>query len=108
MVRWAVPRNLKELRGFLGLTEYYRRFVKGYGHIAGPLIQYLKKNSFKWSVEIEEAFNILKQAMVTVPVLALSDFNQPFYLEIDVSAYRWCSVNAIGQTNLLLQPNNLN
>ncbi|TYK30692.1 RNA-directed DNA polymerase (Reverse transcriptase) [Cucumis melo var. makuwa] len=84
IVDWPCPMNVREVRG---LTGYYRRFVQHYGSIAAPLTHLLKKGGFKWNDEAKEAFEKLKKAMMSLPVLALPSFDHPFEIETDASGY---------------------
>lgn len=61
-----VPKNLKELRGFLGLNGYYRHFVKYYGIIACPLKELTKKDAFIWHAKVEQVFQNLKRILTSV------------------------------------------
>jgi hypothetical protein len=85
MVVWPRPINISELRGFLELTGYYRKFVKNYSIVARALNNLLKKGQFGWHEEAETAFLALKQAMKTTPMLAMPNFKDVFTVKTDAS-----------------------
>jgi hypothetical protein len=85
ITEWPKPKNISKLRGFLGLTGYYRRFIKNYTHLKTPLSNLLKKNSCKWDNNTQECFETLKRVMSSTPVLATPDFEKPFVVECDAS-----------------------
>jgi len=83
MLQWPVPTSMTELRAFLGLTGYYRKFVKNYGIMAKPLTAILRLKHFAWNPTAQAAFDDLKVAMTRTPVLALPNFQEPFTVETD-------------------------
>ncbi|GJX61725.1 putative mitochondrial protein [Tanacetum coccineum] len=85
MERWHVLSNVKQLRGFLRLTGYYRRFIKAYASISRPLTLLLKKNGFKWNDEAQQSIENLKPTMMSAPILALPDFGKEFIVKTDAS-----------------------
>ena len=85
---WEAPTKMTELRSFLGLANYYHRFISGYSAIAAPLTELLKKNRpWLWSEECEEAFEGLKAAVTKEPVLMLPDFTKTFEIHTDASDF---------------------
>ena len=71
----------------MGLTGYYRRFIKGYGSIVALLTAMLKKNTFTWDEVVKEAFRNLKVTVTEASVLALPNFAQSFVIECDASGF---------------------
>ena len=75
IVDWQAPRHVKDLRSFLGLANYYRKFIAGYSKKATTLIDLLKKDTkWFWSERCDEAFQNLKSAIASEPILKLPDF----------------------------------
>ena len=88
ITEWPVPTNLREVRSFVGLCCYYRRFVKGFAEISSPLHALTKKGEvFRWTDECQEAFEKLKVALTTAPVLAMPDEEGKFTLDTDASNF---------------------
>lgn len=82
--QWPTPSTAKELRNFLGLAGFYRKFVRHFGMISRPLMDLLKKNTlFVWTTEHQQAFELLKTTLSSAPVLALPDFSLPFCIYTD-------------------------
>ena len=85
ILEWPTTKNVTELKIFLGLCTYYRKFVKGFSQLTTPLTDLTKKGAFSWTDEVQATFGNMKQVMSSFPVLALPDFTQPFVLECDAS-----------------------
>ena len=82
----GTPRNATKVRSFLGLAGYYRRYVKNFATIAGPLHALTREDAvFHWSPECQQAFDRLKTLLTTSPINAFPDFNLPFRLYTDAS-----------------------
>jgi hypothetical protein len=93
---WPVPKTITQVRSFLGLAGFYRRFVKDFSTIAAPLNELTKKGvPFSWDNKQENAFIMLKDKLTHAPLLQLSDFNKTFELE--------CDASGIGLGDVLLQ-----
>lgn len=88
---WQPPTNVSELRSFLGLANYYRKFVRDYSKIALPLTELLKKSqTWDWAGECQSAFDAMKKAMSEDPVLAqesIVDVTKPFEVRTDASYF---------------------
>ena len=90
---WPVPRNVKEVKSFYGLCTYYRKFVENFAQIARPLTNLAKKNEkFHWTPDCQQAFENLKEALMTAPVLAYPRQDGDLILDTDASQYAVGSV----------------
>jgi hypothetical protein len=86
VLEWKSPKSVTQIRSFLGLAGYYRRFILNFSKIAKPMTQLLKKEAkFTWSPRCEEAFLTLKKLLTTAPVLAQPDIEKLFDVYCDAS-----------------------
>lgn len=88
IMNFPIPREVKELKRFLGMAGWYRRFIKNFSQVARPLTRLTsKKCKFEWTPEANDAFNTLKSALITAPILKCPDFSIPFYIHTDGSSF---------------------
>ena len=93
MMDW--PKTLKNLRGFLGLIGYYRKFVRNYGRIEAPLMTLNKKDLFLWTPEETKVFEQLKEVMCKYPVFTTPDLKKNIYCGMQcLRKWHWCCPNA--------------
>ncbi|KAL5541422.1 hypothetical protein UlMin_043466 [Ulmus minor] len=79
VLRWERPKNVSEIRSFLGLAGYYRRFVENFSRIAMPLTRLTKKEvKYTWDDQCEEAFQELKKRLTSAPILTISNSEEPY------------------------------
>jgi hypothetical protein len=97
---WPMPRSIKALHGFLGLTGYYRRFIHNYGVIVASLTTLLKRDAFLWGDAATAAFHDLKRVLTSSPVLQLPDFSAPFMVDCDASGTGFGAVLHQGQGSI--------
>ncbi|KAL6417754.1 hypothetical protein ACFW04_012396 [Cataglyphis niger] len=96
--KFPIPKNEKNIKQFLGLAGYYRRFIPQFSKTAKPLTDLLKKNNtFNWQQRQTEAFNILRNALYSESVLQYPNFTKPFVLTTDASGYAIGGVLSQGQ-----------
>ncbi|KAL0420224.1 UNVERIFIED_CONTAM: Retrovirus-related Pol polyprotein from transposon [Sesamum latifolium] len=86
VIDWEIPSKIIDLRSFLELANYYRRFIEGYSKIVNPLTNILKKDQKQeWTVAYNDAFRLLKQAISSQLVLKLPQLDRPFDVQVDAS-----------------------
>ena len=88
VLSWPEPKNIKDVRKFLGLANYYRRFIKNFAQIARPINMFIRKDKkWQWEEAQQKAFNELKRIFTSRPVLAAPDLDKEFKIETNASNY---------------------
>ena len=88
VIEWPVPRNMKDVQNFLGLANYYRRFVKDFAKIAKPLHEMMRKeNKWNWGERQQKAFEELKERFMIEPVLVTPDLDKEMRVEANASDF---------------------
>lgn len=95
---FPIPRTQKDIKSFLGLTGYYRRFIKNFSALTQPLTKLLRKNvEFNWTSIQQQSFENLKSILCSEPILQYPDFTKPFVLTTDASNYAIGSILSQGK-----------
>jgi hypothetical protein len=85
VLSWKAPMSVNDIRSFLGLAGYYRRFIEGFSKISKPMTELLEKDKqFEWTPLCEASLQELKKRLTTAPVLVMSDMEKPFSIYCDV------------------------
>lgn len=92
ILSWPVPKNVQEVRSFIGICQYYSNYVPGFSSIAGPITDLTqgtgpKLRKVNWTPQCQQAFEILKQKIASAPILLMPDMSKPFRIECDASDY---------------------
>ena len=96
------PKDVKEIKQFLGLTGYYRKFVPRFADISRPLTQLTKKETkFVWTLECQKSFELLKSFLCGEPILKYADTSKPYTLYADASKYGWAGVLTQSHTTVI-------
>jgi len=86
VLKWSPPQTVGEIRSFLGMVGYYRRFIEGFSSIAKPMTALLEKGKpFKWNEQCQASFEELKKRLTTAPILTLTDVTKSFSIYCDAS-----------------------
>jgi len=86
VLKWESPKSIFEIKSFLGLAGYYRRFIEGFSKLALPLTKLTRKGqAFVWDTQCEHSFQTLKERLTTAPVLVLPNLREPFEVYCDAS-----------------------
>jgi hypothetical protein len=105
IIEWQPPKSVKDIQVFLGFANFYRRFIKGYSKITEPLTRLLRKDTkFEWSDKAQKAFDTLKTAFTTAPILTHFDPRRPIILETDASDYALAGIISHPDQHGNLQP----
>ena len=102
VLSWPEPKNIKNIKKFLGLANYYRRFIKDFAQVARPMNMLIRKDvKWQWRREQQDVFDDLKRVFMTKLVLAVPDLNKEFRVEVDVSNYATGGVLSMKYSNEL-------
>jgi len=105
ILSWPEPRNIKDVRKFLGLANYYRRFIKNFAQVARPMNMLTRKDvKWQWKEEQQKAFDELKRIFTTKPVLVAPDLDKEFRVEADASNYATGGVLSMKDSDELWRP----
>ena len=105
IIEWGAPMILTRVREFLGFANFYRQFIKGYSQFIAPMVNLTKKNQpFVWDSDCARAFEILKTAFTTAPVLAHFDSDREILVKTDTSDYISVGVMSQHDDNGILHP----